>query len=356
MRQRIGFCTTTDGVRIAHARTGRGRPLLRVGGWMTHVEHDWNSPVWKHWLRELSRHHELARFDIRGTGLSDRDVEEQSLDAWVRDIEAVVDSLGWRQFPILGVCQGSAIAIRYALRHPERVSRLVLYNAYARGAFASGMPSRFTAEAETLERLIEVGWARRTGAFREVFARLLSPSEATEQISWWDDLQRLTVERATAVRLWRGFHEIDIRDLLTGLQVPTLVAQVKGDAMVPFEAGREVAGRIPNCQFLPLEGRNHILQPDDHGWRTFIAEARRFLSPDPLDDYMPGSGFDELTRREREVLDQVARGLSNTTIANGLFLSPKTVRNHISSICGKLAVSSRPKLVVEARNAGFGFD
>ncbi len=353
-RQRIGFCTTSDGVRIAYATAGRGVPLLRVGGWMTHIEHDWNSPVWRHWLRELSRDNMLARFDVRGTGLSDRDPVEQSLEAWVRDTEAVADSLGWQQFPILGVCQGSAIAIRYAVRHPERVSRLVLYNAYARGAFAPGMSDSRAAAADTLGRLIDVGWAQRTGAFREVFARLLSPSDATEQIAWWDELQRLTVDRATAGRLWREFHEIDIQEMLPELRVPTLVAHVEDDAMVPFEAGRDLAGRIPDSQFLPLEGRNHILQPSDPGWRKFITETRRFLSPDPLEDVLSGAGFDELTRREREVLDQVARGLPNGVIASRLSLSPKTIRNHVSNICGKLVVSGRSELVVEARNAGFG--
>lgn len=354
MRQRIGFCTTTDDVRIAYATAGRGRPLLRVGGWMTHIEHDMDSPVWRHWLRELTRNHTLARFDIRGSGLSDRDVNEQTLEAWVRDVEAVVDSLGWRRFPILGVCQGAAIAVLYAVRHPERVTHLVLYNAYAHGAFAEGMAGYRVEEAETLARMIEVGWARRTGAFREVFARLLSPSDAADQISWWDELQRLTADRAMAARLWRGFHEIDIRDLLPQVHCPTLAAHVKGDSMVPFEAGRDLAGRIPHCRFLPLEGRNHILQPRDPGWRMFIEEVRRFLADEPGEGVTSVAGFHELTRRERVVLDHVARGRSNAAIASALSLAPKTVRNHVSNICGKLAVSSRPELIIEARNAGFG--
>lgn len=354
MRQRIGFCTTTDDVRIAYATAGRGRPLLRVGGWMTHIEHDWDSPIWRHWLRELTRDHTLARFDIRGSGLSDRDVNGQTLEAWVRDVEAVVDSLGWRRFPILGVCQGAAIAVTYALRHPERVSHLILYNAYSCGAFSEGMSKYRVEEAETLARMIEIGWGRKTGAFREVFARLLSPSDAPDQITWWDDLQRLTADRSTAAGLWRGFHEIDIRSQLPKLQTPTLAAHVKADDMVPFEAGRDLASRIPDCRFLPLEGRNHILQPHDPGWRPFIKEIRRFLDDNPQRGVTQPSLFHELTRRECEVLEQVARGRSNTHIADTLSLAPKTVRNHVSSICGKLAISTRSELVVEARNAGFG--
>ncbi|WP_227537991.1 alpha/beta fold hydrolase [Marinobacter vulgaris] len=356
MRQRIGFCTTTDDVRIAYATAGRGTPLLRVGGWMTHIEHDLDSPIWSHWLRELTRNHTLARFDIRGSGLSDRDVNGQTLEAWVRDVEAVVDSLGWRRFPILGVCQGAAIAVLYAVRHPERVTHLVLYNAYAHGAFTEGMAGYRVEEAETLARMIEVGWARRTGAFREVFARLLSPSDAADQITWWDELQRLTAGRAMAARLWRGFHEIDIRDLLPQVSCPTLAAHVKGDTMVPFEAGRDLAGRIPRCRFLPLEGRNHILQPRDPGWRTFIEEVRRFLADEPHEGVPAAAGFHELTRRERVVLNHVARGQSNAAIASALSLAPKTVRNHVSNISAKLAVSTRPELVIEARNAGFGIE
>jgi len=356
MRQQIGFCTTSDDVRIAYATAGKGRPLLRVGGWMTHIEHDWDSPVWHHWIRELTRDHTLARFDIRGSGLSDRVAKVQTLEAWVRDAEAVVDSLGWRRFPILGVCQGAAIAVAYALRHPERVSQLVLYNAYAHGAFTKGMSGYRVEEAETLARMIEVGWGRKSGAFREVFARLLSPSDASDQITWWDDLQRLTTDKATAAQLWRGFHEIDIRDQLPQLRIPTLAAHVKADTMVPFEAGRDLAGRIPHCRFLPLEGRNHILQPQDPGWRTFIEEMRRFLAVDPHEDVIMAAQFHELTRRECEILDHVARGRSNASIARALSLAPKTVRNHVSNICGKLAVSNRVELVVEGRNAGFGIN
>lgn len=343
-------------MRIAYATSGRGRPLLRVGGWMTHIEHDLESPVWRHWLQELTRDHTLARFDIRGSGLSDRDVNGQTLEAWVRDVEAVVDSLGWRQFPMLGVCQGAAIAVLYAVRHPEKVTHLVLYNPYAHGAFTEGMAGYRVEEAETLARMIEVGWARKTGAFREVFARLLSPSDAADQISWWDELQRLTADPSMAARLWRGFHEIDIRELLPQVHCPTLVAHVRGDSMVPFEAGRDLAGRIPHCRFLPLEGRNHILQPRDPGWRLFIEEVRRFLADEPGEGVTSVAGFQDLTRRERVVLDHVARGRSNAAIASALSLAPKTVRNHVSNICGKLAVSSRPELMIEARNAGFGIE
>lgn len=354
MRQQIGFCTTSDGVRVAYARAGSGPPLLRVGGWLSHVEHDWRSPVWRPWLRELTRDFSLARFDIRGSGLSDRNCSEQELDAWVRDVAAVADGLGWRRFHLMGMCQGGAIALRYAQQYPQRVKRLVLYNSYANGAFTQGVPGDKTREAEALEELINVGWGRRTGAFRELFARLLSPHEHGEQIGWWEELQRITATPEDACRLWRGFNEIDVRTELEALQCPALVTHVEGDAMVPFEMGRELAARIPGARFLPLSGNNHILQPNDPGWRPFFRELRNFLldAPAPTEAHMPGVAG--LTRREREVLDLVARGATNDELASKLSLKRKTVRNYVSAIMEKLSISSRSQLIVEAREAGFG--
>lgn len=357
MRQEIGFCTTSDGVRIAYARAGRGPPLLRVGGWLSHVEHDWRSPVWQPWLRQLGRDFSVARFDMRGTGLSDRICEEQGLDAWVRDVESVVDGMGWRRFDLLGMCQGGAIALRYAHRHPERVKRLVVYNSYANGAFSEGVPEHKRTEAETLGELIEVGWGRRSGAFREVFARLLSPRQHGEQIGWWEELQRITTSPQNACRLWRGFHEIDVRADLAAIRCPVLVAHVEGDAMVPFEMGRTLAAQLPEARFLPLSGDNHILQPDDAGWPPFFHELRSFLLDGPAGPESSGmAGIAELTRRERQVLDLVARGESNDELARKLTLTPKTVRNHVSNIMGKLGTTSRSRLIVQAREGGFGTD
>lgn len=356
MRQQISFCTTSDGVRIAYAVAGSGPPLIRVGGWLTHVERDWGSPVWQHWLRELTHDHTLGRFDIRGSGLSDHDVAEQGLEAWVRDLEAVVDSLGWKRFSLIGLCQGGPIALLYATRHPQRVSRLVLYNAYTNGAFTRGASERKREEAEALASMIKIGWGRKTGAFRELFARRLSPRHNVEQIGWWDDLQRITTSPENAGRLWRGFHEIDIRDVLEEIHIPTLVAHVENDAMVPFELGRSLASQLPDARFLPLKGANHILQPEDSSWPTFVSELRRFLADAPTTVGDSAVGVGELTRRQRLVLDRVARGQSNTEIAQALSIASKTVRNHVSAICSKLDISTRAQLIVQAREKGFGAD
>ena len=354
MRQRIAFCTAADGVRIAYATAGRGHPLLRVGGWLTHLEHDWDSPVWRPWLRELTRDHTLARFDIRGSGLSDRDVEDQGLEAWVRDLEAVADALGWRRFPLLGICQGGAIAIAYAARHPERVSRLVLYNTYAQGAYTEGAPEDSARQARALAAMIDVGWGRKQGAFREVFARLFSPRGAGDQVAWWDALQARTATPADAARLWRAFNEIDIRGYLGSVSQPTLVAHVRGDAVVPFEIGRRLAARVPGAEFLPLTGDNHVLQPEDPGWPTFVRELRRFLQAEHGTSAPLGPSDFALTPRERAVLELAARGQSNADLARELGISGKTVRNHLSRIAGKLRARTRAELIVAAREAGFG--
>lgn len=356
MRQRVAFCETSDGVRIAYATAGRGRHLLRVGGWLTHLEHDWDSPVWAPWLRELTRDHTLARFDLRGCGLSDRGVEAQGLHAWVRDLEAVADDLGWRRFPLLGVCQGGAIALAYAVRHPERVSRVVLYNTYAQGAYTAGVAEHKAQEARALAAMIEVGWGRSRGAFREVFARLFSPSAATEQVAWWEQLQRLTAAPEDAARLWHAFNTLDIRDRLGQVDKPVLVAHVRGDAVVPFDEGRRVASRIPGAEFLPLAGDNHVLQPTDRGWPELVTALRRFLAEGEAAGPPRAAADFDLTAREGAVLDLAARGLANADIARALGIRAKTVRNHLSHVAGKLQVASRSELIVQAREAGFGLD
>ncbi|MFW6051478.1 MAG: alpha/beta fold hydrolase [Myxococcota bacterium] len=354
MRQRIRFCTSTDGVRVAYATAGRGSPLLRAGGWLTHVEHDWESPVWRHWLRELTAHHTLARFDIRGSGLSDRDPREMGLDAWLRDMEAVVDALGWERFPILGLCQGSAVALAYAVRHPDRVSRLVLYNGYVQGAHTRGAARAQAERAEALGRMIEVGWGSSTPAFRRVFTHLLMPDASPRQLSWWDSLQRSTAPPESARRLWSAFHRIDVRGLAPQVRAPTLVCHVRRDGMVPFEQGRQLASLIPDASFVPLESNNHILPEDDPAWPVFTSAMRGFLAGDLGAPRTPTGSFDELTARERAVLDAVARGQSNAQIADSLRIAGKTVRNHVSNILGKLGVSSRGEAIVRAREAGFG--
>ncbi|RRQ22960.1 alpha/beta fold hydrolase [Thiohalobacter thiocyanaticus] len=353
MRQRIQFCTSRDGCRLAYARAGTGPPLVRAGNWLTHLDLDWHSPVWQHWLEALTRRHTLIRYDLRGSGLSGSEVGDASLATWVDDLDAVVNDRELERFPLLGLCQGGVIALAYAARHPERVSRLVLYDTYTCGALVDDGDPGAAREAELLTEMIEIGWGRETAAFRELFASLLMPDAPAESVRWLGELQRRTVSPANAARLWRAFHRLDVRSLATQVRVPTLVVHVRGDCVVPYAEGERLAGLIPGAEFVVLDSRNHILRHDEPAWQRFIDELHAFLARDhPATGKR--DGFSNLTPREREVLEHVARGLSNDEIATALGLRPKTVRNHVSRLFDKLEVNSRARAVARARDAGFG--
>lgn len=354
MKQRIRFCQTSDHVRIAHAVSGHGPPLVRTTNWLSHLERDWESPVWAHWFEALSRGQTLVRYDARGTGLSDRRVDALCLEGWVRDLEAVVDELELEQFALLGFCQGGATAVSYAARHPERVSKLILCNSYPRGAMTDGTQPEAECRARALASMIDVGWDSDAEAFRQLFANLLLPAGTLAQQRWIAGVQRDTASANTASRIWEAIHSVDVREAAEQLTVPTLVFHVLGNAMVPFEAGRELATLIPDARFVPLEGDNHLLQEDDPGWSSFIEEVRDFLETraDASLSDAERSALSDLTPREEEVLEWLARGLSNDEIAGRLFIAPKTVRNHVTRIYAKLDVDSRARAVVLARDAG----
>jgi pimeloyl-ACP methyl ester carboxylesterase/DNA-binding CsgD family transcriptional regulator len=353
--QQIRFCTSSDGVRIAYACAGSGPPLVKAANYLTHLERDWRSPVWRHWLDGLTRHHTLIRYDERGCGLSDRNVESFSLDAWVRDVEAVVEASGLERFALLGISQGASVGVAYAVRHPERVSHLVLYGGYARGRLKRDPTPRQRDEAETMINVIRVGWGQENPAFRQLFTTQLMPGASAEQADWLNELARVSADPEAAATMERAFYEIDVTALAPRLRVPTLVLHARGDAAIPFEEGRLLAALVPGARFVPLESRNHVLSEAEPAWARFLEEVHGFLgAAAPLEPARPP--FAELTRREREVLDLIAKGLSNQEIADQLFLSPRTVRNHITHVFGKLEVTRRAEAIVRARKAGLGRD
>lgn len=354
MTQQVRFCTSADGTRIAFARSGTGPPLVRVANWFTHLDLDGRSAVWRHWFDFLSDGRTLVRYDPRGSGLSDRDVEDFSLERWIDDLEAVVDRAGLTRFPLIGLCQGGAVAAAYAARHPDRVSRLVLYDSYPFGAFVNGVPDRLAQEARALAEMIEVGWGKKTGAFREIFANLLMPEAGKEALQWIGEMQRRSASARNARLMWDAFNGFDIRGVAADITAPTLVFHGRRDAMVPFEAGRQLASLIPNARFVALETDNHILLPDEDAWETFRRELADFLAPEAVADRAAAIALDALTPREADVLDGVARGLSNRDLADLLRISEKTVRNHMTTVFSKLGVGNRAQAIVLARDAGFG--
>jgi pimeloyl-ACP methyl ester carboxylesterase len=277
LEQRVQFCTASDGVRIAYATSGSGPPLVKPANWLTHLEYDWESPVWRHWLRELSRDHTLIRYDERGSGLSDRDVEDLSFEAWVRDLETVVDALGLERFPIFALSQGCAVAIAYAARHPERVSGLVLYGGFPQGTMARARSPQELDEATMLARQLPLGWGLDNPAFRLFFAARFLPEGTPEQMRWFSELQRITTTPEIAVRLRMTAATLDVTDLAPRVRAPTLVLHATGDAVQPFDQGRLLAALVPGARFVPLESRNHVLLESESAWSRFIEEVRRFL-------------------------------------------------------------------------------
>ena len=277
-RQVIRFCQARDGVRLAYATSGRhgGPPLVKPANWLTHLELDWNSPVWRHWLNGLGQTHTLLRCDARGGGLSDHDVADLSFDAWVSDLGAVVDAAKLERFPLLGISQGCAVAIAYAARHPERVSALVLYGGYTIGRSFRDHTPREDIQAALLENMMRVGWGRDNPAFRQIFGTLFVPDGSPEQWKWFSDLTG-TLPLENALRLEETAHRIDVSEEAASLDVPTLVLHPRQDAMVSFETGRRMAALIPRARFVPLESRNHVLLENEPAWSVFLEEVRAFL-------------------------------------------------------------------------------
>ena len=356
LQQQIRFCRSADGTRIAYATVGSGLPLVKAANYLTHLEHDWNGPVWRPWLESLAEHHTLVRYDERGCGLSDWDVTEYSLEAWVQDLEAVVEALQLERFPLLGISQGASVSVAYAVKHPEKVSHLILYGGYARGRFNRNLTEEELLQAETMINAIRVGWGQENPAFRQLFTTMQIPEGTEAQKEWLNELARISATPENAATMERAFYQIDAVDLARQVTVPTLVLHGRADAGVPFEEGRLLAALIPGARFVPLDSPNHILLESEPAWTRFLAELHAFLGTGQEDGPAAGAPrlFPELTSRELEVLELVARGSSNEAIATALVLTPKTVRNHISHIYSKLAVNSRAQAIVLAREAGLG--
>jgi pimeloyl-ACP methyl ester carboxylesterase/DNA-binding CsgD family transcriptional regulator len=342
MQQEIRFCTASDGVRLAYAIHGKGPPLIKAAHYMTHLEYDWRSPFRRHWLVALGRDRTMIRYDERGNGLSDWDVEDISFEAWVRDLETVADTVGEERFALLGMSQGGAVAIAFAARHPERVSHLILYGAYARGRRRRERPDS-ELEAAVLVDAIRQGWGRANPAFRRLFSTLLLPDASPAQLADLDELQRVSTSPENAVRYRQVFDEIDVTQEARRVRVPTLVLHIRDDGMVPFEEGRLVAALIEGARFVPLEGRNHLILEDVPAWPAFLAAAGDFLAPcgSAVPRRVDPHRLDELSAREVEVLRHVAAGRTNAEIAEALFLSVRTVERHLSNIYSKLGVNGK---------------
>jgi pimeloyl-ACP methyl ester carboxylesterase/DNA-binding CsgD family transcriptional regulator len=351
-KQQIRFASGHDGVRLAWAASGSGPPLIKAATWLSHLEYDWDSPVWSHLLRDLSRQCTFVRYDERGCGLSDWAVDDLSFESWVRDLETVADANGAERFALLGISQGASIAIAYAVRHPERVTHLVLHGGYARGRLVRSDTAQEREEVETMTKLAELGWGKADPSFRQFFTSQFIPGGTPEQHQWFNELERISTSPANAARFMHEFARIDVTALLPQVQCPTLVLHSRHEVRQPFQEGRLIATAIPGAQFVPIDSGNHLLLAGEPGWQHWIDEVRNFLPQHTAPGDEPA--FESLTERQRELLELIAQGRDNGQIAAALGLSEKTVRNHITSIFAKLEVESRAQAIVRARDSGFG--
>ena len=275
---RIGFCRADDGVQIAYGVHGGGPPLVKAANWMTHVDHDWNSPVWRHWLTELPRGHRLIRYDVRGGGLSDWDIPLSTFEDYVSDLETVVDEAGLDRFPLLGISQGAAVAVTYAARHPERVSRLVLYGGYVEGAAVRARTEEQRRKHELELDLMRLGWGKDEPAFRQFFTVQFMPGGSKELWDAFNDLQRRTISPEKAARVLEVNGQVDIHAVAPQVKAPTLVLHARDDRRPPLAQGRLLASLIPDSRFVVLESPNHILLANEPAWPVFLAEVHAFLS------------------------------------------------------------------------------
>lgn len=349
-RQTIQFAKTTDNVRLAYGISGSGPILVKTANWLNHLEFDWESPVWKHMLEFLSDNFTLVRHDERGSGLSDWDCKNNSFDIWVDDLERVVEANELDNFPLLGISQGAAVAVEYALRHPEKVSHLILYGGFLLGRSRRG--SSENKKQDLLLSLIENGWEQQNPAFRQVFASLFVPNGSHEHQRWFAQLCQKTASAQNAHRIQTICATIDVTARLSELHIPTLVMHAKDDAVVPVEAGRHMAAEIPNAQFVQLDSANHLLLSDEPAWEHFCDEVLHFMDmPEKKASGVESARIELLTVKEKTILALLGEGLSNSAIAEKAFLSEKTVRNHLTNIYDKLDVSTRAEAIVLTRSS-----
>jgi pimeloyl-ACP methyl ester carboxylesterase/DNA-binding CsgD family transcriptional regulator len=331
--QEVRFCRADDGVRLAWARHGSGPPLLIVSCWLSHLQHDWQSPVWRHFLDDLGDVATVVRYDERGFGLSEWDVDDFSLERRLADLESLVEATGLERFAVLGMSGGAPVALAYAAKHPERVSRMVLYGGMAcgRGTVAADD----AAAEEAFLAMIRAGWARPDSIFRRVFTTAFIPDATEQQMEWMDELQRTSTNTDNAVHSRIARHRTDVTQVLPEIAAPTLVLHARGDRVAP-DAGPALAAEISDARLVMLDSRNHVLLADEPAWPVFRDEVAAFLDEDRVNPSVTA-----LSDREREILLLAADGLDNSEIADRLTLSVRTVERHFQNVYLKLGLSGR---------------
>lgn len=351
IRQHVRYVTASDGARLAWAESGSGSVVVKAANWLTHLEFEWESPVWKHWLHFFSTHFRFVRYDERGCGMSEWKAGSLTLDQWTEDLESVIEAARPTEpVTLVGISQGAAACLRYAISYPDRVARLILYGGYLRGALRRGNPAVESTYRAMME-LARNAWGHDNPTFRQVFTSRFFPGGTREQLEWFNDLCLKATTGEIAAGLLEARAVVDVSDSLGGVLAPTLVLHCRNDEVVPIEEGRLLASRIPGAEFVELDSRNHVLLEHEPAWQRFCEAILSFVRSNGTPE---SSAFAALSVRERQVLALMAGGLSNLEIAGQLRISEKTVRNHASNVFDKLGVWSRAQAIVFARDRGFG--
>lgn len=344
--QEIGYCSGADGVRLAVARMGSGPPVVMAGAWLSHLERDLQNPALAHWVHALLRGRTLVRYDARGNGLSQRDVQRVDFASWVEDLETVVAWAGLERFALFGLSQGAAVAVAYAARHPQRVSHLALHGPCVQGLLRRNPPEKVVAAAQAMLVAAHAGWGVGSSSFRKMFLHGLVREATDEQLNAMDEVQRHTVSADVAVRFLEAAYQIDVSEFAPRVCCPTLITHSENDPCFPFAEGARLASLLPGARLVPLPSRNHLLMDSEPAW----PQARQ-----ALDAFLPsawtGPGF-TLTPRQREVLRLVAEGRTDKEIARLLTLSPRTVEMHVARILQTMGCAKRAEAAARAAEQG----
>jgi len=351
LRQHIHYVTASDGTRLAWAESGAGPVLVKAANWLTHLEYEWESPVWRHWMQFFSAQFRFVRHDERGCGMSEGSDQQMTVEWWTDDLAAIIDAARPSEpVTLLGISQGAVACINYAIRHPERVARMILYGGYARGALRRETPVRARAYQAMID-LARAYWGSDNPTFRQVFTSRFIPDGTPQQLQWFNELCLKTTSAEVAARLLEARAVMDISESLAEVRTPTLVMHARGDEVVPIAEGRLLASSIQAAHFVELDSRNHVLLEHEPAWQRFQEEVLAFVKKDGA--VAGDSVFAALSGRERQVLTLMTEGLGNAEIAERLEISEKTVRNHASNVFDKLGVWSRAQAIVFARDRGY---
>jgi pimeloyl-ACP methyl ester carboxylesterase/DNA-binding CsgD family transcriptional regulator len=334
----IRFLTVDDGTRIAWSMQGAGYPLVRVGTFMTHLLHDWESPVWRHWLRDLGTRFTYVRYDERGCGLSTRNPPELSVDAWLGDLEEVIGASGFDRVALLGLSHAAALAVEFAALHPDRVSHVICLGGYATGGSVPDRPANSLELSRVFAEAVRVFWDNPDEMLRRSWSMTLVPDGGPEDVAAIEELMCRSASGDMAATIFELRDRMDVRPLAARVESPVLVAHAERDRMVPFERGMELAALLPNASLLPLDSSNHLLL-EEPAWDRFVAETARFVGA--TFSHADAGLAPSLTEREYEVLALVAEGFSNRDIGEHLLVSTRTVDRHLSNIYRKLGLSGR---------------